>query len=112
MTGNVAGSAPAPRKKSPGAKRRGIAIAVALALPFPALASGIIDNVNGIALDANGHVVRFRAFTIDDEGKVDKLLPDRYQERSSRAPGSGRKTSRSSPSPAVPTSSWMPAGRR
>ena len=80
MTGNVAGSALAPRKKRPDAKRSGIAIAVALALPFPALASGIIDNVNGIALDANGHVVRFRALTLDDEGKVDRLLPDRYQE--------------------------------
>lgn len=52
----------------------------ALGLPSSALASGVIDNVNGIAIDANGRLVRFAAMTIDDEGKVDKLLPGRYQE--------------------------------
>ncbi|PZU14296.1 MAG: metal-dependent hydrolase [Sphingobium sp.] len=52
----------------------------ALALPFPALASGVVDNVNGIALDANGKIVRFAALIVDDEGKVEKLLPGRYQE--------------------------------
>ncbi|WP_205451902.1 amidohydrolase [Sphingobium estronivorans] len=57
-----------------------LAAVAALALPGTALASGVIDNVNGIALDANGRIVRFRALTIDDEGKVGKLLPDRYQE--------------------------------
>lgn len=51
-----------------------------LALPSAALASGVIDNVNGIAIDANGRLLRFAAMTIDDEGKVEKLLPGRYQE--------------------------------
>lgn len=102
MTGNVAGSALAPRKKRPDAKRSGIAIAVALALPFPALASGIIDNVNGIALDANGHVVRFRALTIDDEGKVDRLLPDRYQEPEQPRPRKRKKNEPEQPQPSRP----------
>ncbi|PHQ63499.1 MAG: metal-dependent hydrolase, partial [Sphingobium sp.] len=54
---------------------------MALALcPLPALASGVIDNVNGIALDANGQIVHFGALLIDDEGKVEKLIPGRYQE--------------------------------
>lgn len=57
-----------------------LAALAALALPFPALASGVIDNVNGIALDTNGRVVRFASMLIDDEGKVDKLLPGRYEE--------------------------------
>ncbi|WP_340264857.1 amidohydrolase [Sphingobium mellinum] len=52
----------------------------ALALPSPAQASGVIDNVNGIALDADGRLVRFGAMTIDDEGRVENLLPGRYQE--------------------------------
>ena len=60
---------------------RGALIAgLALALPLPALASGVIDNVNGIAVDPNGRIVRFGALLIDDEGKVEKLIPGRYQE--------------------------------
>ncbi|HKT78378.1 MAG TPA: amidohydrolase family protein [Sphingobium sp.] len=59
---------------------RVLAAIAAIALPLPALASGVIDNVNGIAIDANGRVVRFAAMTIDDEGKVERLLPGRYQE--------------------------------
>lgn len=61
-----------------------LAAIAALALPIiaavPAHAFGVIDNVNGIALDANGQVVHFAALVIDDDGKVDKLLPERYQE--------------------------------
>lgn len=57
-----------------------LAALAVLALPFPAMASGVIDNVNGIALDANGRLVRFNALLIDDEGKVEKLLPGRYQD--------------------------------
>ncbi|RYM13237.1 amidohydrolase [Sphingobium cupriresistens] len=57
-----------------------IATIAALALPLPAYASGVIDNVNGIALDPSGKVVRFGALLIDDDGKVEKLLPGRYQE--------------------------------
>ena len=102
MTGDFVGSARTLQKKRADAKRRGIAIAVALALPFPALASGIIDNVNGIAMDANGHVVRFRALTIDDEGKVDRLLPDRYQEPEQPRPRKRKKNEPEQPQPSRP----------
>lgn len=57
-----------------------LAALAALALPVPLFAAGVIDNVNGIALDATGKLVHFRALLIDDEGKVEKLLPDRYEE--------------------------------
>ena len=60
-------------------KRSLLAALAALALPLPAFASGVIDNVNGIALDPTGKVIRFRALVIDDEGKVEKLLPGRYE---------------------------------
>ena len=61
-------------------KHRLLVAVAALALPFPAAASGVIDNVNGIALDPTGKVVRFGALLIDDEGKVEQLLPGRYQD--------------------------------
>lgn len=57
-----------------------LAALAAIALPFPALASGVIDNVNGIAIDADGRIVRFGAVLIDDDGKVEKLIQGRYQE--------------------------------
>lgn len=55
------------------------AIAV-LALPMPAHASGVIDNVNGIAIGPDGKIFHFGALMIDDEGKVEKLIQGRYQE--------------------------------
>jgi hypothetical protein len=41
---------------------------------FPALADGMVENVNGITLDKDGKVVRFSALLIDKEGKVSQLL--------------------------------------
>ncbi|MFC3441126.1 amidohydrolase [Sphingobium rhizovicinum] len=57
-----------------------LAAIAAITLPFPAFASGVIDNVNGIALDANGKIVHFGALLVDDDGKVEQLIPGRYQE--------------------------------
>lgn len=57
-----------------------LAAIAAITLPSSAMAFGVIDNVNGIALDANGKVVRFVALQIDDDGKVEKLLTERYKE--------------------------------
>ncbi len=57
-----------------------LTIAALTASTLPAFASGVIDNVNGMAVDPNGKIVHFRALLIDDDGKVEKLLPDRYQE--------------------------------
>ncbi|NJC32544.1 hypothetical protein GGR88_000018 [Sphingomonas jejuensis] len=58
------------------------AIALA-AIASPAAAEQLIDNVNGITLDARGRVVRFTGLVIDDEGKVERLLErgDRRPER-------------------------------
>ncbi|MET0249583.1 MAG: amidohydrolase family protein, partial [Sphingobium sp.] len=59
-------------------------------LPTTALASGVIDNVNGIALDATGKIVRFGAMLIDDDGKVAQLFPGRYQEPPRKKPKKGQ----------------------
>ena len=66
--------------------------AMALALcPLPALAAGVIDNVNGIALDANGAIVHFGALLIDDDGKVEKLIQGRYKEPEYKRPKKRKK---------------------
>lgn len=65
----------------------------ALALPAPLFASGLVDNVNGIALDEKGALVHFDGLLISDDGKVEKWLehkdkrPDRL---SFRLDGKGR----------------------
>ena len=61
-------------------RRALLAALAAIALPLPALASGVIDNVNGIAIDADGRIVRFGALLISDDGKVERLIQGRYQE--------------------------------
>jgi predicted amidohydrolase YtcJ len=40
----------------------------------PARASGLVDNVNGVALDEQGRIAHFDALLIDDDGKVEKLF--------------------------------------
>lgn len=51
-----------------------LAGAACLALAAPALADGMVENVNGITLDKDGKVVRFSAILIDKDGKVSQLL--------------------------------------
>ena len=43
-------------------------------LPAPALADGLVDNVTGVTLDANGRVQRFAAMVVSTDGKVVRLL--------------------------------------
>lgn len=43
-------------------------------LASPAMADGLVDNVNGITLDKDGKVIRFSALLIDRDGKVSQLL--------------------------------------
>ncbi len=45
-----------------------------LALASPALADGLVENVNGITLDKDGKVIRFNAILISKDGKVTALL--------------------------------------
>jgi predicted amidohydrolase YtcJ len=54
--------------------------ALALALTTPAHADTLVDNVNGITMDAGGKVVRFTGLVIGDDGKVKQLL-DRKDKR-------------------------------
>ena len=42
--------------------------ALLVALPAPALADTLIDNINGLSVDRNGTVTRFGAMLIDDDG--------------------------------------------
>jgi predicted amidohydrolase YtcJ len=53
---------------------------LALLLASPALADGLVDNVNGYTLDAKGKIERFNGILIDGRGKVSKLL-DRRDKR-------------------------------
>ncbi|KQU49663.1 metal-dependent hydrolase [Sphingomonas sp. Leaf339] len=43
-------------------------------LPAPALADALVDNVDGITLDADGKVVRFTGLVLTTDGKVVRLL--------------------------------------
>ena len=65
----------APRM-SPSSRKALVALtALSLALfATPALADTLIDNVDGLTLDADGNVRRFNAILIDDDGRVAQLL--------------------------------------
>jgi predicted amidohydrolase YtcJ len=58
---------------------RGLTLAAAwlASAAIPAWADGLIDNVNGMTLDAKGKVVNFTGLVIDDDGKVKALLERR-----------------------------------
>ncbi|KQM17282.1 metal-dependent hydrolase [Sphingomonas sp. Leaf24] len=47
----------------------------ALLLAGTAQADGLVDNINGVALDSQGKVVRFGGILIDRDGKVVRLVP-------------------------------------
>lgn len=51
-----------------------LAICAAAAVPAPALADQLIENVAGIRIDENGKVDRFEALWIDDGGRVKAVL--------------------------------------
>ncbi len=53
---------------------RRLAAALLLALPGAVPASGLIDNVNGITVDAQGDLVHFTGLLISSDGKVEKRL--------------------------------------
>lgn len=54
----------------------GLALAAAstLALAAPALADTLVDNVDGVTIDAEGKVKRFTGLVFDEEGKVTAVL--------------------------------------
>ena len=76
----------------------------ALTLGAPALApaahaEGLIDHVNGIALDPQGKLVRFDALLIDDDGKVAKLIQGGYDDGRAAAPEGKRRKPRKGETP-------------
>lgn len=66
-----------------------LACAAALVTATPALADALIDNVQGVTLDKQGRVVRFKAMVIDKAGRVVRLVaPDEQPpKRTKKNPG-------------------------
>jgi hypothetical protein len=55
--------------------RKLVGAAVALSMiATPALADGLVDNVNGITLDENGRVIHFTGLLVGKDGRVKKLM--------------------------------------
>ena len=61
--------------------RRILALAAALlaGVAGPALADTLVDNINGISIDREGEVTRFRAMVIGDDGKIAQIITRRSQ---------------------------------
>jgi predicted amidohydrolase YtcJ len=55
-------------------KLRLLIAATLAACAVPAVADGVIENVNGVTLDKDGKVVRFTGLIIDRQGKVARLV--------------------------------------
>lgn len=53
------------------------AAALLAALPAPAFADTLIDNINGITFERDGTVTRFAAMVIGDDGKIVEILQRR-----------------------------------
>lgn len=69
-----------------------VILAAALLFPAPALADTLIDNVNGISVDRWGHVSRFAALVIDNQGRVAQTLSryDKAPRTDYKVDGKGR----------------------
>jgi hypothetical protein len=65
-----------PRPARAAKRRRTVALiaAAVLSLTTPALADTLVDNVDGLTLDAEGRVQRFTGILIGDDGRVVRLL--------------------------------------
>ena len=71
---------------------RTLLAAAAVLLPVPALASTLIENVEGISIDTEGKVDRFGGMVIDDGGRILQLLDpgDKAPRTDYRIDGEGR----------------------
>jgi len=52
-----------------------VSAAVVALATSPAMADGIVDNVNGITVADGGRVIHFKAILIDKDGRVTRLVP-------------------------------------
>jgi len=59
-----------------------LAAAIALLIAIPARADVLIDNVNGVTLDAEGRVETFTGVLVGDDGRIEQVL-----ERRDKRPG-------------------------
>jgi predicted amidohydrolase YtcJ len=85
-------------------RRAGVGVAlVAMVMAAPAGADALVDNVNGLTIDAKGQVVRFRAMVIDDAGKVVRLIPIG---EAATEPQAKPKRRKNDPQPATPRYTW------
>ncbi|WAT19086.1 amidohydrolase [Aurantiacibacter sp. MUD11] len=50
------------------------AAALSLALPAPALADTLVDNIDGISVGRDGTIDRFTGMVIDEDGRISELL--------------------------------------
>ncbi len=53
---------------------RALALALAFALPAPAHADTLVDNVDGVTLDATGGVDHFTGLVVGDDGRIVQVL--------------------------------------
>jgi hypothetical protein len=69
-----------------------LAAVSALALSAPAMADTLIDNVDGVTIDAEGKVKRFNGLVFDEEGKITAVLSreDQRPQVDYRLDGEGR----------------------
>ena len=63
-----------------------------LALSAPALADTLVDNVDGVTIDAEGKVKRFNGLVFDEDGKITAVLTrsDKRPQADYRLDGEGR----------------------
>ena len=63
-----------------------------LALSAPALADTLVDNVDGVTIDAEGKVKRFNGLVFDEDGKITAVLTrsDKRPQVDYRLDGEGR----------------------
>ncbi len=74
-------------------RNRLMALAAALVIGTPALATGLIDNVNGLTVDETGELVHFTGLVLDNDGRIERRLSrgDKRPERPDfRYDGKGR----------------------
>ncbi len=51
-----------------------LALALSSPCPAPPLADTLVDNVEGITLDAEGRIERFAALLIGDDGRIEQVF--------------------------------------
>ena len=72
-----------------------VAAVLLAASPTTLLADTLVENVNGLTLDAKGEVVRFTGLVIGKDGKIARLI------RSNEMAGDPKKKKKNTPRPTL-----------